>query len=104
MGEGEGVSRFARIWGQISNAHNSKTVKDIITLSIWYAIPTKLTMLIDCSRFQSSRTTYKGDSGSIMVWIWTMDNGKGLEMMGFRTKGHLTKIQRHRHRYKPNSR
>jgi len=26
-GEG-GVSRFARIWAQISNGHNSKTVRD----------------------------------------------------------------------------
>jgi len=26
--EGEGISRFARILAQISNGHNSKTVKD----------------------------------------------------------------------------
>jgi len=32
-GSWEGISRFARIWAQISNAHNSKTV--------WYSLPTK---------------------------------------------------------------
>jgi len=29
-----------------------------------------------------------------MIRIWTMDNEKKLEMMGFHTKGHLIKIQR----------
>ena len=33
-----------------------------------------------------------------MVRIWTTDNGKGLEMVRFRTSRHLTKIQRHRRR------
>ena len=26
--EGEGIPRLARIWAQISNGHNSKTVRD----------------------------------------------------------------------------
>jgi len=27
-GEGEGISRFTRIWGQVSNAYISETVRD----------------------------------------------------------------------------
>ena len=55
-GRGNGVSRFARIWSQISNAHISKTVR---ARSLWYAKLTKSTNALSNIR----HTTGKG-------WKW----------------------------------
>ena len=76
--EGEG-SRASRKSGvQISNAHISKMVRvSNGNLSFMvYAKLTKSTMLCDWNRFQSSRTTYKGDSG-LWPWFGPCTRGKG---------------------------
>jgi len=79
-GEGEGrrregwVLRFARIWGQILNAHSSKTVRARPINMVLFRINRPCS--IDWNRFQSSTTTYKGDSGLRSGFgPWTTEKG-----------------------------
>ena len=47
-GEGKGrVSRFARIWGQISNAHISKTVRDNPIIMVLKYMENKVALSIE---------------------------------------------------------
>ena len=78
------------IWAQISNGHNSKTVRDPHQYGTLYLL--NRVRAIDCNRFRGRTMTYKGDSGLRM----DLDHGYR-DLVGngrFHPNRHLGKVQK----------